>query len=227
MTAPAPLPADAEALARTLLAWLQGPWGLPDRLARGEPQVIGIAGESGSGKSTTALALAAALAEEGVMAAIIHQDHYFHRPPRTNHEARVADLSLVGPHEVALERIAEHVAAFRAGAPGVEAPRVDYPGNRFDTVWHDFGGARVLLVEGTYALRLPVLDARLFLEATHADTHARRMARNRDRWEPVLDTILALEHAVIAPQGDTADLVISPDFRVRPGRPAPGAPPTA
>lgn len=210
MTAP-----DATSVAADLLAWLQGPFALEARLARGERPVVGLAGESGSGKSTTAEALGAALTGTGVPVTLLHQDHYFRRPPRTNHEARVADLSLVGPHEVALERIAEHVAAFRAGAPGVEAPRVDYPGNRFDTGWHDFAGARVLLVEGTYALLLPGLDARVFLEATHADTHERRMARNRDLWEPVIDTILAIEHAAIAPQGATADVIISRDFRVR------------
>jgi uridine kinase len=220
MTAPMPAP-HAAAVAAELLAWLQGPFALDARVARGERPVIGLAGESGSGKSTTAEALGAALAGAGVPVTLLHQDHYFRRPPRTNHEARVADLSLVGPHEVALERIAEHLAAFRAGAPGVEAPRVDYPGNRFDTVWHDFAGARLLLVEGTYALFLEGLDARVFLEATHTDTHERRMARNRDLWEPVIDTILAIEHAAIAPQGATADVVISRDFRVRVPRRAP------
>lgn len=206
---------DAVSVAAELLAWVRGPFALDARLARGERPVLGVAGESGSGKSTTALALGAALAAAGVPSTLIHQDHYFRRPPRTNHAARVADLSLVGPHEVALERIAEHVAAFRAGAPGVAAPRVDYPGNRFDEAWHDFAGARVLLVEGTYALLLAGLDARVFLEATHIDTHARRMARNRDLWEPVIDTILAIEHVAIAPQGATADVLISRDFRVR------------
>lgn len=224
MNAPVP---TAASVATELLAWLQGPFALDARLARGERPVVGIAGESGSGKSTTAEALAAALTGAGVAVTLLHQDHYFRRPPRTNHAARVADLSLVGPHEVALERIAEHVTAFRTGAPGVEAPRVDYPGNRFDSVWHDFAGARVLLVEGTYALQLAALDARVFLEATHADTHERRMARNRDLWEPVIDTILAIEHAAIAPQGATADLVISRDFRVRRPARAPGARPPA
>jgi uridine kinase len=222
MTAPPDPVPDAARVAADVLGWLQGPWGLAARLAQGARPVIGVAGESGSGKSTTAEALARALEQTGVPAALIHQDHYFRLPPRTNHAARVADLSRVGPHEVALERIAAHVAAFRAGAPGVEAPRVDYPGNRFDSTWHDFAAARVLVVEGTYALRLEGLDVRVFLEATHADTHARRMARNRDLWEPVIDTILAIEHAAIAPQGAMADLRIDRDFRVRPGGSPPG-----
>lgn len=221
MTAAGGIPPEGAEVAAALLAWLRGPFALDARLARGERPVIGVAGESGSGKSTTAVALGAALAGGGVPVTLIHQDHYFRRPPLTNHAARVADLSLVGPHEVALERIAAHLAAFREGAPGVTAPRVDYPGNRFDEAWHDFAGARVLVVEGTYALLLQGLDARVFLEATHTDTHARRMARNRDLWEPVIDTILAIEHAAIAPQGATADLVVSRDFRVRPGPPRP------
>ena len=46
--------------------------------------MIGVAGESGSGKSVTATALVAALDAAGVRTAIIHQDDYFLRPPRTN-----------------------------------------------------------------------------------------------------------------------------------------------
>jgi len=177
--------------------------------------VIGVAGESGSGKSTTAARLAEALTAQGLTAVLINQDNYFVRPPRTNHAFRVADLTAVGPHEVQLALIEEHLAAFRAGAPSVVAPLVNYPENRFDTHTLLFMDARVLIVEGTYVLNLPSLDARVFLEATHADTHERRMARNRDMYEPIVDTILGIEHKIIARQAVLADLLIDRNFHVR------------
>lgn len=182
----------------------------------GRRLVIGVAGESGSGKSTAAAQLASVLNDRGLPTAFINQDNYFIRPPRTNHEFRVQDLSSVGPHEVQLSLIAEHIGAFRRGDT-VAAPAVNYPENRFDTVTRDFGGLQILIVEGTYVLMLDDLDVRVFLEATHTDTHERRMARNRDIWEPIIDTILDIEHRLIAPQAERADWLIDRQFSLRPG----------
>jgi uridine kinase len=177
--------------------------------------VIGIAGESGSGKSTTATHLAMALTAKGIPTVVINQDNYFIRPPLTNHAFRVVDLSAVGPHEVNLGLIEAHMAAFRRGEPSVNAPLVNYPENRFDEQRLDLQGRRVLIVEGTYVLHLPTLDSRIFLEATHAETHERRMARARDLHEPIIDTILAIEHEIISQQAGLADLLIDRDFQLR------------
>lgn len=179
--------------------------------------VVGVAGESGSGKSTTALALAEALQARGVATLLIHQDNYFIRPPRTNHAFRVRDLGAVGPHEVQMALIAQHITAFRDGARGIETPVVNYPENRFDTVTRDFSEAQVLIVEGTFVLRLDQLDVRIFLEATHRDTHERRIIRNRDIHEPIIDTILDIEHRIIAPQAARAHWLLDRDFRLRQG----------
>lgn len=187
-----------------------------ERQLDGRRLVVGVAGESGSGKSTAATQLAERLNARGVPTAFINQDNYFLRPPRTNHAFRLQDLAHVGPHEVQMALIAEHLLAFREGRT-VSAPEVNYPANRFDTVSRDFAGLQVLIVEGTYVLMLDDLDVRVFLEATHLDTHERRMARNRDIWEPIIDTILDIEHRLIAPQADRAHWLIDRDFHLRRG----------
>jgi uridine kinase len=146
---------------------------------------------------------------------VLHQDDYFHRPPRTNHEHRLRDLRRVGPHEVNLQLLASHVAAFRGARDGVTGPRVDYPANRFVTRRLDFAGVAVLIVEGTYVLQLDDLDVRVFLEATHADTRERRRLRARDVDAPIVETILGIEHDIIARQAARADIVIDRDFAVR------------
>ena len=183
----------------------------------GRRLVIGVAGESGSGKSTTATQLADALNARGIPTAFLNQDNYFIRPPRTNHAFRLTDLGAVGPHEVQLSLIGEHIAAFRAGHHEVRAPLVNYPSNRFDEEVRDFSALQVLVVEGTYVLMLDGLDVRVFLEATHRDTHERRLARNRDAWEPIIDTILGIEQRLIAPQGATAHWLIDAAFGLRRG----------
>jgi uridine kinase len=209
---------EYEPLARALADLLAA-----DGVSRGRRPVVGVAGESGSGKSATAAALARELTARGIPAGVLHQDDYFRHPPRANHARRELDLANVGPHEVDLARLAEHVAAFRAGRDGVEAPLVDYAADRFVARRLDFSPLAALVVEGTYALTLAGLDARVFLEATHEDTRARRRARNRDPETAIEGAVLAIEHAVVVRQAAAADVLVGRDFAARRARrPAPG-----
>ena len=204
---------DPDAFARALAARLAREFGVRP----GARRVIGVAGESGSGKTVTASGLARALGDTGVPTGVLHQDDYFVRPPGTNHEHRRGDLASVGPQEVRLDLLAAHVADFRAGRDAVVAPRVDYPANRFVPQRYDFSAAGALVVEGTYVLALPDLDVRIFLAATHEDTADRRRARARDVHEPFVDQVLAIEHEIISRQAVVADLLVDRGFTVRPG----------
>ena len=192
-----------------LLTLLRSDFGVP----RATRTVIAVAGESGSGKSVTAIDLAAAMNDAGIRSVIIHQDNYFVRPPRTNHEHRLTDLGSVGPQEVRMDVIAAHMQAFRAGAT-ISAPVVDYPGNRFLAHTLDFTDTQVLMVEGTYALLLDGWDIGVFLQATYHDTAPRRKARNRDIDDPFVDQVLAIEHRLIAPQALKADILLDRDFEI-------------
>ena len=176
--------------------------------------VFGVAGESGSGKSTTAVALTAALNAAGISTLALPQDDYFLRPPRANHDHRLGDLARVGPHEVDLTRLAEHVAAFCAGAE-VTIPVVDRAADRFVDTPLDFSPYAALVVEGTYVLGLPDLDARIFMDASYEDTRERRRLRARDVDAPIVEQILGIEHRLIAPYRDVADIVIDRDFVIR------------
>ena len=182
--------------------------------ARGARMVVAIAGESGSGKSVTALCLARELTASGLPADVLHQDDYFHRPPATNHAHRLRDLLSVGPQEVDLALLRAHVAAFRAGANGVPTPQVDYPGNCFLTRQRDFADLALLIVEGTYVLAHVHSDIRIFLDATSDDTRERRAARNRDIDAPIVEQVLAIEHPLIAAQAELADIRIDRQFRI-------------
>jgi uridine kinase len=205
-----PLP-NADRLARSLASMVIDRLRLP----REGRVVIAVAGESGSGKSTTATSLGRELSTSGIPTGLIHQDDYFLRPPRTNHEYRLLDLRHVGPHEVDLELMQSHVDAFLAGRDVVEGPAVDYPANRFVTRRLDFAVLQALIVEGTYVFRLRGIDARIFLDATHVDTKEHRRIRNRDIDAPVIDRILAIEHEIIALEAQRADIVIDRDFKAR------------
>jgi len=196
-------------------------------VAAGERRlVVGVAGESGSGKSVTAVALARAMEARGIATGVLHQDDYFLRPPRVNHAHRERDLGAVGPHEVDLALLRRHVADFRAGR-ATDAPLVDYPTDSFLTRRIDFAPLAALVVEGTYVLMLDdgdarvsdvrVLDVRVFLDATHDDTAGRRRARNRDVDAPFVQDVLRIEHAIIARQAAVAHLVVDRDFAIHAG----------
>jgi len=186
-------------------------------LLTGARVVIGFAGESGSGKTETARAVAEALTAMGRPAALLHQDDYFKLPPATNHAHRELSFANVGPHEVDLARIDDVIDAFRHGAPSVAGQVVEYANDRFVPVTLDFRATTVLCVEGTYVLHLDGLDSRVFLAATHHDTRARREARARAASEltPFVAQVLEIEHRIISEQRRRADVVIDATFGVQ------------
>ncbi len=182
--------------------------------ARDGRMVVAVAGESGSGKSVTALCLASALNAGGIPTAVLHQDDYFHRPPATNHAHRVANLDSVGPQEVNMTLLSEHVVAFRAGVKVIAVPVVDYQADRFVPQQRSFASCSVLVVEGTYVLAHVHADVRIFLQATSNDSRERRRVRNRDIDAPIVDQVLAIEHPIIARQAELADILIDRDFHI-------------
>ena len=177
---------------------------------------IGIAGETGSGKTVTAVAIAQELRARGREVVVLHQDDYFWLPPRLNHEQRRDNLAHVGPREVDMQRLQQHVAAFRAGRSNVPAPQVDYAADQFRETLQDFSRAGVLVLEGTYALQLGDLDVRVFLSASHEDTRAERARRARDIDEPFVEDVLRIEHDIVQRQITTAHIVVDRRFRVTP-----------
>ena len=202
---------DDSALAQSLIHAMASLHALDQRDSR---TVIAVAGESGSGKSVTAMSLARELSAGGYVTEVLHQDDYFVRPPAVNHAHRVADLASVGPQEVDFDRLRAHVAAFRRGETGVVVPRVNYGADQFISEPRDFHDVRILVVDGTYVLAQVDADIRIFLDATSDDTRERRRVRNRDIEAPVVDQVLAIEHQIIAPQRNIADIIIDREFRL-------------
>ena len=70
---------------------------------------ITVAGESGSGKSETATAIAESLADAGIASIIFQQDDYFIYPPKSNDKQRRKDISSVGPPEVKMDHLDGHL----------------------------------------------------------------------------------------------------------------------
>lgn len=173
-----------------------------------------VAGESGSGKSETAQAIADALEERGVASAIYQQDDYFVHPPRTNDATRRQDISWVGPGEVRLDLLDEHLAAALDGADEVEKPLVIYEEDRVDSEVMDLRGAKVVIAEGTYTSLLENVDTRVFIARNRLETMEHRRKRGREDFDPFIEDVLKIEHDIISAHRERADVVITRDYDV-------------
>lgn len=177
---------------------------------------VTIAGESGSGKSETAAALAEVLAESGIDSLILQQDDYFVYPPKSNDAARRADISWVGTQEVKLDLMDAHMRAFLAGADTIEKPLVDYEADQVTSEIVATGGASVVIAEGTYTTLLASAAHHVFIDRTYAETRQHREKRNRDAAEldEFIDRVLAIEHDIISSHKRRADIIVASDYSV-------------
>lgn len=177
---------------------------------------ISVAGQSGSGKTETATAIAQALEKSGVASVIFHQDDYFVHPPRTNDATRRADIGWVGTGEVHLDLMDQHLRAFLDGASSIEKPLVDYESDTIGSETMETGGSRVALADGTYTTLLENIDCRVFINRDYLETRAHREKRKRDESEldPFIDRVLEIEHRIISSHRDRADLIVNSDYSV-------------
>ncbi len=180
--------------------------------------VVTVAGESGSGKSETAAALAEELLRLGeIRCVVLGQDDYFVLPPKSNDARRRADPDWLGPHcEVRFDLLQSNVDAARRGAAVIDKPLVDYEANAVSSECISLEGIRVLIAEGTYVSLLRHVDCRIFIARTRAETIEHRHKRNRgsEAKDPFVEAVLGVEHKIIAGHRHLADVVLTRDFDV-------------
>jgi len=179
--------------------------------------VIAVAGESGSGKSETAQALAEALRERGLQSVILGMDDYFVLPPRSNDARRRQDPHWLGPHvEVRLGALDANLREAISGKTMISKPMVDYDANIICEETVTLEGIRVVIVEGTYTSLLKHVDTRIFIERTRQDTleHRRKRNRGNEAGDPFIEQVLAAEHMIIAGHRHLADFLIMKDYEV-------------
>jgi len=144
-----------------------------------EPRtIITIDGIDGSGKSTFARGLAAALAAQGVRTVLVSVDD-FRRPVDWAGAASEADVYHDAYYDLARADLV--LAAFQGGAPAVDLPQ-------FDPVTERAAGARRLvlegaaaaILEGVFPLRVPAAAGGLVIYLDTSAALARRRIVERD-----------------------------------------------
>ncbi len=175
---------------------------------------VTIAGQSGSGKSETATALARALEEQGTKSAILQQDDYFVYPPKTNDLTRRGDIDWVGPQEVRLDLLDSHLAAFLEGAGEIRKPLVIYEEDRISEEIIQIKNVRVLIAEGTYTTLLENAGSRVFIDRDYRQTrgHREKRSRNAAELDEFIERVLAIEHEIISGHKAQADIIVTSDY---------------
>lgn len=177
---------------------------------------ITIAGESGSGKSEIAAALAEELEVHNFSTIIFQQDDYFVHPPKTNDRTRRQDINWVGLQEVHLKLLDEHLRAFKDGKLYVNKPLISYVDDAITNETLKFHSARVAIAEGTYTSLLNNVNQHIFIDRDYIDTKKHRERRMRDSSEldEFIDSVLSIEHNIISTHKIKADIIINKNYSV-------------
>lgn len=184
-------------------------------LFKKEKLVIAICGESGSGKSVTAKCLKILLDQQNINSLILHQDSYFILPPSQNHAKRKADISWVGANEVQLDLLQQHINCFKSFEEKIIVPVVDYEKNIFLQEELNLKNISILIVEGVYSFFQQQLDCKIFIEKTYKETLPNRKKRSREIYDPFVEKVLSIEHGIIAPLKETADVLVSKNYLLK------------
>jgi uridine kinase len=189
---------------------------MPERAAQRTKLVIGVAGGSGSGKSTVADALASALPSDAV--ATIRHDSYYRDRPELGLDDRNR-LNYDHPEALETDLLIEHIQHLKAGNP-IDVPVYDFKSHRRKIETERVRPCPVLIVEGILVfvdehLRRE-LDVKLFVD-TEPDIRAirriRRDMRERGRdFESVraqyYETVRPMHVQFVEPSKRMADLII-------------------
>lgn len=184
---------------------------------RKDRMIIAISGESGSGKSELAHAIAKILRKEGIFAKPLHTDNYYKTHPLERREWRLRHgiENVVGYEEYDWEKINQNLDDFRNGRLS-EMPCVDLVTEQVDRLITNFGEVDMLLVEGLYAIKSDNVDLRVFIELTYLETKEKHTkdARGKEIMDEARWATLGQEHKMVQALKPRTDLLVTKEYAV-------------
>jgi uridine kinase len=163
-----------------------------------QPLVIGIAGGTGSGKTTVAKKLRDGLPGRCLL---IEYDSYYRNRSDLRFEER-AKLNFDHPEALESELLAEHLKELRAGRP-VEVPRYDFVKHLRMPETRRAEPARVILVEGILVLVEEAvraqLDIKIFVDTDPDIRVFRRVRRDLEERGRTFSSVRDQYYATVRP----------------------------
>jgi uridine kinase len=163
------------------------------------PVIIGIAGGSGSGKTTVALRVREACPGKTIQ--IIHHDSYYKDNAHLPLEERAA-INYDHPKAFETVLLVEHLEALRRGE-SVDVPRYDYAIHSRLPETELVEPADIVFVEGILVLESTILrkmmDIRLFVDVDADERVLRRMRRDINDRGRSMDSVIDQYLTVVRP----------------------------
>jgi len=163
------------------------------------PILIGIAGGTGSGKTTAALRVKSHFPEERVE--IIHHDNYYRALEHMPRDAR-SRVNYDHPDAFENELLLRHLGELENGGI-IQAPLYDYEEHRRRTEFQLIGPADIILLEGILVLESEALrnrmDIRIFIDEDADERLLRRMVRDILERNRSVESIVAQYRETVKP----------------------------
>lgn len=177
--------------------------------------IIGISGESGSGKSELAHVIAKGLRKHGIMAKPIHIDNYYRIHPleRTEWRKKNGIENVVGYSEYDWDTIHQNIDDFKNNRKST-MPCVDLVTEQIDQLTTDFKGIDMLVIDGLYAIKTEETDLRVFIELTYHETKKAQVVRGKEPQNEYRMAVLEQEHRMVQALKPKADILISKEYEV-------------
>jgi|SRR5215471_4559922 len=180
------------------------------------PLVIGVAGGSGSGKTTVVRRIVEALDEARVT--VLEHDRYYRDRNDLRLEERAA-LNYDHPDSLETDLMVRHVNELRAGT-AVEAPVYDFARHARVATTETIASSRALIVEGiliyTDAALRALMDVKVFVDTDDDTRFIRRLQRDtKERGRTMqsvidqyLSTVKPMHLEFVEPSKRYADIII-------------------
>jgi uridine kinase len=164
-----------------------------------DPLVIGIAGGSGSGKTTVAQEILQRVGPERI--AFLQHDSYYKDlsglPPTQR-----ADINFDHPHSLETDLLIQHIASLRDGKP-IEVPIYDFSTHSRTSQTFTVQPRRVILVEGilifTEATLRDMFDVKIFVDTDSDIRFIRRLERDIKERNRTTESVVKQYQSTVRP----------------------------
>jgi uridine kinase len=182
----------------------------------GHPVVIGVAGGSGSGKTTVVRKIVESMGDDHVV--VLEHDRYYHDHPELRLEERAA-LNYDHPDSLETDLMVRHVNDLRAGR-AVDLPAYDFTRHARRHTTDTVAPRQIIIVEGILifadASLRDLMDVKVFVDTDDDTRFIRRLKRDvADRGRTMdsvidqyLSTVKPMHLEFVEPTKRYADIII-------------------
>jgi len=176
--------------------------------------IVGISGESGSGKSELAHTLGTFLKEDRIRVKVIHTDDYYKIQPLLRAEwRRTKGFDKIGINEYDWFKIRKTIRDFKEGQECM-MPCIDIIPEQVDKLITDFEKIDLLVIDGLYAIKTNGLDLRVFIDLTYQETKISQIERLKETYNKERMEVLEREHINVKSLKPLADLIVNKSYQV-------------